>query len=182
MPAKSWCTACGGLGFRLRPRNLSWSGLSPCTLPGYLCHPTLDKWGEVVLWLHIYCFLTRRQWCFTGYRVKPNWEDSEVTAVSIVQNQARREQLRASGELAWERHSMSGQPLTPAQWKVRIRWELPPRWFFLSTFSMTYMLRHFVWPNESLPTQSLSRMMGWSLGWMVTLHVFSECTHCVEGN
>lgn len=47
--------------------------------------------------------------------MKPNWEDSEVTAVSIVQNQARREQLRASGELAWERHSMSGQPLTPAQ-------------------------------------------------------------------
>lgn len=40
--------------------------------------------------------------------MKPNWEDSEVTGVSAVQNQARREQLRASGELAWEQHSPSG--------------------------------------------------------------------------
>lgn len=32
--------------------------------------------------------------------MKPNWEDSEVTGVSIVQNQARREQLRAA-EIIW---------------------------------------------------------------------------------
>lgn len=52
-------------------------------LPGYLWHPTSwDKCGQAVIWLHICCSLTRRQWCFSGHRAKPSWETPRKLRVS----------------------------------------------------------------------------------------------------